>query len=143
MSFSVWIIEQDPQYRAFLAERNKGFSVFKANPEKPSQRADGSYRVDRTLVMAEERKGILWLGVMLSDDSHFWIDYPEHDFKQLLLDTVETGYNLKLGSARDWFPEWLVDHAEHAMRLEFCSSHVGGFVRLSCDCGESVMIDED
>jgi hypothetical protein len=142
MAFSVWNIEREPGYLAFLKERNKDYPVFKATPGKHSQRRDGSYRIDRTLVVAEERKNVMWVGVVLSDDSHYWTDYPEQNFTELLMEEVKIGYNMKLGSSRDWFPEWLANHDDHQIRLEYCSSHIGGFVRVACSCGETVYIDE-
>ena len=130
----VWDIEQDVGYIAYLEERNRGLP-----------RNFGKYRgyhVARALVLAEERQGKLWLGVALSDNTFFWKEW-EGDFTTVKDETLAGHcWTIKQGRTSDWFAAWESEHGG-TVRLEFCSSHVGGCVEAVARDGTRALIEDD
>lgn len=128
----VWAIERDPEYLAWLA------TIEERHPRVPmdkvgSKLRPGSSYVGRTLLLATAGEGgELRLGVQLNTGDIFW-KRCDATFEALLAQEAAAagigsdGSHARTREALDEFVAAAGGSA--AVRLEFCSSHVGGFTR--------------
>lgn len=139
MTESVWDIEQDNQYKAWLKQVEDRHP--RLERDSKYQKA-GTSTVGRTLVLAEERDGVLHVGVLLSTGDEFWKPWPGM-FDDLVQENVREGGFMNQGwqNTADHFSAWTTDYGP-AKRLEFCSSHVGGFIVAIMTDGTRVTLDE-
>lgn len=132
MRINVWDIERDPTYLAWLREIEDQHPGVPGRPM--SKMRHGSSTVGRSLVLAKAGEGgALRLGVELSTADTFWRDWPGTMGALLDQEAAAAAVGADGSQARkraevDAFVE--AAGGIGGVRLEFCSSHVGGFSRL-------------
>lgn len=135
---NVWEIEEDGEYRDWLAAIQSRHPVGRSDIAFPKL-APGASSVARSSVFAEEREGSLVLGVTLNTGEEFRKPWPG-TFRGLVAEAVASGRTLQ-GEVAD-LAAFETEHGQTA-RLEFVSSHVGGYVSAKAANGTVLFLDED
>ena len=122
---NVWQIESDPDYQTWFKE------IYDASPLPISQGGKlmaGQKAIGRSLVMAEAKDGQLNIGVKLNTGEEFWKIF-NGDFDTLVEQQVNNGraFDQNYQKTADIFDKWVNENGR-VKKLEFCSSHVGGFI---------------
>lgn len=137
---NVWDIERDTDYL-------KWFKAIYDASDYPlgtgrGQLAPGKKNIGRTLVFAEPgAQGMISFGVQLNTNQEFWKAFPG-SFAYLLEHEMNAGLSFDSNYERTslHFPRLRKEHGK-VVRLEYCSSHIGGFVAALFEDGERYTID--
>lgn len=138
--FSVWSIETDADYVAWL-EAVQAKHPRLTKPVKGLRKGDST--VGRTTVLAEDRDGVMHLGVRLSTDDEFWKPSPAN-FNMLLNEQIIGGIVFEGGKGAHTVDRIDALIAEHGpvQRLEFCSAPEGSVTVAIMRDGERIVVDE-
>lgn len=136
----MWTIESEPEYLAWLATIQAQHPRV-TRPIKGLRPGDSI--VGRTAVLAEDRDGVLYLGVQLNTKDEFWKPWAG-SFRLLLDEQLAGGIVFERSK-----PVHTIDRidpliAEHGsvQRLEFCCSPEGSMVFAIMQDGHRVVVDE-
>lgn len=107
---------------------------------------------DRTLFLYRKNAGLLQCGIKMVCGEVWW-GTPETEWEEFINREIDNGHaqasfsflkkESKWVAAKDFAYDWLNDHSSHGeVMLESCQSHIGGFTRMVCTCGQKTVIDD-
>ena len=147
---NIWEIEKDSEYLAWYQ------AIWDASPlpiaTGKGKLAAGQKAIGRSLVLVEPFwrisetdgnvvvTGKLNVGVRLNTGEEFWKLF-DGNFDEMVYDEILRGWTMKNDKSILSYGQWLKEHG-NVKQLEFCSSHVGGFVAAIFDDNERIWIDE-